>query len=200
MSVSPRPPSASCQPRRTVRPTHGTCGLALAINGTRYRVNPVLAGVFAALRSFRLTKPDGTAYDVSLTLHGPVCDCPDFVFHRDGIDPDGCKHLKAVAACGLFGTSRPDPLPADPADGRSLAEQADCQADAYRAWGTEVGNLFARTMEELALKVRMTQATTPDEYEGRIEVLDADIRERWEARGYEEGRRAGCRCGENAAD
>jgi hypothetical protein len=55
-------------------------------------------------------------------------------------------------------------------------------------------------MEELALKIRLTHATTPDEYEARIEVLDDGIREQWEARGYEEGRRAGCRCGENFPD
>lgn len=185
--------------RQTAHPTHGTCGLTLLVNGTSYRVRPIPAEVFAAQKAFRLTKPDGTAYDVSLTLYGPECDCPDFIFNRDGIDPAGCKHIKATLACGLFGTSRPDSSPAEPTEGLSLAEQADRQADAYRAWGTETGNLFARTMEELASKIRMTNATTPDQYEGRIEVFDADIRERLEARGYEAGRTA-CQCGDCPVD
>jgi hypothetical protein len=30
-----------------------------------------------------------------------LCDCPDFAFHRDGIDADGCKHNEAMVAVGL---------------------------------------------------------------------------------------------------
>ncbi len=26
------------------------------------------------------------------------CDCPDFIFRRDGIDPRGCLHIQAVKA------------------------------------------------------------------------------------------------------
>src|SRR4051794_26562934 len=99
-SLSTRPPSAPPRPAR--RPTHGTCGLTLKVNGVSYAVRPGPADAFAALKSFRLTKGDGTAYDVAVTLTGNVCDCPDFVFHRDGIDPAGCKHVKALAAVGII--------------------------------------------------------------------------------------------------
>lgn len=89
--------------RRPARPTHGTCRLTLTVNGTAYRVRPIPADAFAALQAFRLKKFDGTTYDVALTVHGLTCDCPDFAFHRDGIDPAGCKHIKAMVACGLLG-------------------------------------------------------------------------------------------------
>jgi hypothetical protein len=58
-------------------------------------------------------------------------------------------------------------------------------------------------MDELALKIRMTDATTPEEYEGRIEVLDDGIREQWEDHGYEAGLQAArneCRCGKALYD
>jgi hypothetical protein len=87
---------------KTARPTHGTCRLTLRIIGTVYTVRPIPADAFAALKAFRLRKDDGTVYDVAQTVHGLECDCPDFIFHRDGIDADGCKHLKALVACGLF--------------------------------------------------------------------------------------------------
>jgi hypothetical protein len=85
--------------RKPARPTHGTCRLTLTINGTHYSVRP---NVGAACVAFRLKKPDGTIYDVARTEHGLTCDCPDFVFHREGRDPAGCKHTKAMAACGLL--------------------------------------------------------------------------------------------------
>jgi hypothetical protein len=77
------------------------------INQTLYRVRPVRReppGRDAdEVRAFRLNKPDGTLYDVAQTRYGPRCDCPDFVFRRDGIDPTGCKHVKALVAEGLIG-------------------------------------------------------------------------------------------------
>src|SRR5689334_8545174 len=86
-SMSTLPPRAEPppRPRQPARPAHGTCRLTLTINGTPYRVRPVPADSFAAIRAFRLRKADGTAYDVAETVHGHECDCPDFVFHRDGI-------------------------------------------------------------------------------------------------------------------
>lgn len=84
------------------KPAQGTCRLILRINGTSYTVRPVLADSSVALKAFRLRKADGTLYDVAHTVHGHQCDCPDFLFHRDGIDPDGCKHIKALVACGLL--------------------------------------------------------------------------------------------------
>jgi hypothetical protein len=91
------------KPRKPVRPTHGTCRLTITINGTHYSVRP---NVGAACVAFRLRKPDGTVYDVARTEHGLTCDCPDFIFNREGRDPAGCKHTKAMVACGLLA---PDP-------------------------------------------------------------------------------------------
>ncbi len=46
-------------------------------------------------------------------VQGHTCDCPDFIFHRDGLDPGGCKHIKALVACGLLAPARRDPADAD---------------------------------------------------------------------------------------
>lgn len=88
--------------RKQARPTHGTCRLNLTINGTFYVVKPNASREFGAVKAFRLRKADGTVYDVSQDVHGLACDCPDFTFHRDGLDPAGCKHIKAMIACGLL--------------------------------------------------------------------------------------------------
>ncbi|GAC1467501.1 MAG: hypothetical protein NVSMB9_09170 [Isosphaeraceae bacterium] len=86
----------------------------------------------------------------------------------------------------------------DDADGPrfTFAELIDQESLGYRAWGTNVGDFLAREMEKLAQLVRWTQATTPEEHEARMEVWDDEIRQRYEAIGYQEGRYAGCRCGE----
>lgn len=70
----------------------------------------------------------------------------------------------------------------------TLAELVDRQVAFYRGWDNPAGEMIARALEELALKVRMTDATTPDEFEARVEILDAQVRADWEAIGYEEGR------------
>ena len=88
--------------RRRVRTPHGTCKLSLTINGTAYNVRPLLVDPDAATRAFRLRKADGTAYDVARTVHGSECSCPDWIFNRDGKDVNGCKHIKAMKACGLL--------------------------------------------------------------------------------------------------
>ena len=53
-------------------------------------------------RAFRLKKGDGTIYDVAATAHGVTCDCPDYLFNRQDKDVNGCKHIKAMKACGLL--------------------------------------------------------------------------------------------------
>jgi hypothetical protein len=131
--------------RRTIRPARAVCRLTMLINGTDYRIDPTPAEPPAAVKAYRLSKADGTAYDIAQHL-GPAartgqragravlapllgempggreggagtldpgprprgatvyhtCDCPDFIFHRDGVDPDGCKHIKALVAYGLL--------------------------------------------------------------------------------------------------
>jgi hypothetical protein len=76
--------------------------LVLVINQTFYRVRALHGESGAEDRAFRLNKADGTLYDVAQTRYGPRCDCPDFVFRRDGIDPAGCKHVRALVAEGLI--------------------------------------------------------------------------------------------------
>lgn len=76
--------------------------LFLMINETFYSVHPLACEAPAQDRAFRLNKADGTLYDVAQTRHGPQCDCPDFVFRRDGLDPAGCKHVQALVAQGLI--------------------------------------------------------------------------------------------------
>src|SRR3954466_6598242 len=79
-----------------------TFDLVLLINRTPYVVRPVRSDPVVAARAFRLSKGDGTLYDVAQTGHGPECDCPDFIYRRAGIDPAGCKHVRALVACGLI--------------------------------------------------------------------------------------------------
>ena len=82
-------------------------GLTMVINGVDYRIKPNPSGAYAVRKAYRLSKPDGTAYDVARTNHGLTCDCPDFIFHRDGLDPDGCKHIDGVLASSLRRLTRP---------------------------------------------------------------------------------------------
>jgi hypothetical protein len=75
----------------------------------------------------------------------------------------------------------------------TFPELVEQEALGYRAWGNEVGDFLARQMEELAQLIRCTHATTPDEYESRKAAWDAEVRDAWEARGFEAGRRCGDR-------
>ena len=73
----------------------------------------------------------------------------------------------------------------------TLDALADHVASFFRTFGNGAGDLFARTMEELAQKIRFTGAETPADYEARIEILDAEVNEQREAIAYEEGRQHG---------
>jgi hypothetical protein len=100
-TVSDRP--RAVQRRRPVRPAHGVARLTLHINSVAYAVRPLWCDGVHASRLFRLRKAGTPArYVVAETPDGPVCDCPDFTFHHEGIDPDGCKHIKAMVAVGLI--------------------------------------------------------------------------------------------------
>lgn len=87
--------NAGAKPARRVR-------LGLAIDATNYAVERLTCHPEIGSRAFRLTKPNGVGYDVAQTEYGPTCDCPDFVFRRDGLDPDGCKHVRALVDIGLI--------------------------------------------------------------------------------------------------
>jgi|GEM_PF-2893369 hypothetical protein len=80
----------------------GSSHLFLTINKNLYRVERLACGPDTVERAFRLNKVDGTLYDVAQTRFGAQCDCPDFIFRRDGLDPSGCKHVKALVGQGLI--------------------------------------------------------------------------------------------------
>ena len=65
----------------TSRP--GRCRLTLTINGLDYAVRPIACEADDVDRAFRLSRKSDV-YDVALTVHGPTCDCPDFIFRRYG--------------------------------------------------------------------------------------------------------------------
>lgn len=88
------------------KPAAGTCRLVLRICGTSYGLTRLDRGREAVLEGWRLTKPDGTAYDCCRTEHGLLCDCPDFAWRREDIEPEGCKHLRALVRVGLLETDR----------------------------------------------------------------------------------------------
>lgn len=91
--------------RRPVKAVHGCCRWAvqptsthpgcLVINDVAYLVHENRHG--ALLLGYRLTKRDGTAYDLEADQDGnPVgCDCPDAVRRER---PGGCKHRKSLVA------------------------------------------------------------------------------------------------------
>ncbi len=87
---------------RLIGPARAVCQMTIEINGMDYRVEPNPEVGHSVARAYRLSKPNGTIYDVARTEFGLTCDCPDFLFHRAGIDPDGCKHIKAMVAFGML--------------------------------------------------------------------------------------------------
>jgi hypothetical protein len=51
--------------------------------------------------------------------------------------------------------------------------------------------MIARTLDGLALKIRLTDASTPEEFDAREGVLDDEAREQHESVGYQAGLDAG---------
>ncbi len=76
--------------------------MVLEIADTPYTLRPIACHDPGDLRAFRLMKEDGTVYDVVQKSTGHECDCPDFIFRRDGLDPNGCKHVQALVAAGML--------------------------------------------------------------------------------------------------
>ena len=86
---------------QTPRNRPGLCRLTLTINGRHYAVRPIASQADDVPRAFRLSRK-GDVYDVAQTVHGPTCDCPDFIFRRDGLDPLGRLHIRAMRAVGML--------------------------------------------------------------------------------------------------
>src|SRR5262249_10132300 len=51
--------------RRIIGPARAVCRLTMAINGVEYKVEPSPPEAYAVRKAYRLSKPDGTAYDVA---------------------------------------------------------------------------------------------------------------------------------------
>jgi hypothetical protein len=196
--------------------------LSLFINGTAYHVRPLPAEPPTILKAFQLRKFDGTEYDLCQTQEGISCDCPDYTFHREGVDPEGCKHVKALVACGLLdpemsraparvATTPPQAVaippeaavpaaPVVPANGQptTFLEIVEHEAMGFRAWGTPVGSFLASQLDRIAQLIRWTGARTPEDHEDRMEVYDRELRDRYYDQGYhdglEAGRRERCEC------
>jgi hypothetical protein len=182
-------PGRPDSPRRACN----SCRLRIAIGDTSYSVRPIRPGRFAAVKAYRLRKPDGTAYDVAELLSGPECSCPDFTVNRAERTP--CKHIKALAACGLIS---PCPRKAGNApwgDDRpaTLIQTVEREATAYRAIGTPEGDFLGRQMDRLAQLIRFTGAADGEEHEARMAVMEESVKEAEFDRGYAEGREAGLR-------
>jgi hypothetical protein len=84
------------------KPVRNVCRLTLWVNGTSYQVLPLQPSPDVAQKAYRLQKPGGQAYDVAVTPHGRQCSCPDFIYRREWKDARGCKHCRALAACGMI--------------------------------------------------------------------------------------------------
>jgi hypothetical protein len=78
--------------------------LVLTIDRTAYVIFRLPRALDPSRRAYRLIKADGVVYDLAESRHGPSCDCPDYIFRRDGLDPAGCKHVRALVRHGLIGS------------------------------------------------------------------------------------------------
>jgi hypothetical protein len=69
----------------------------------------------------------------------------------------------------------------------TLVEIVEHEAMGYRAWHNPEGDFLASQMERLAQLIRWTGATTPEDYEDRMEIYDRELRDRYYDRGYHNG-------------
>src|SRR3954454_5794309 len=93
----------TASPPRSPRAAQTHAGrLFLEISGQSYSLRAVHCDDRIGHRAYRLLKADGTVYDVIQTPFGPECDCADFIFRRDGLDPRGCKHVQALVSVGMI--------------------------------------------------------------------------------------------------
>ena len=83
----------------------GKARLTISVSGkpeTVYTLHWLDPNPEVAYPAWRLTKADGTSYDVALLPHGAECTCEDFIWCRANKDPKGCKHCAALRAVGLL--------------------------------------------------------------------------------------------------
>ena len=147
--------SAVVSPAPTA-PAPPAVSMVITIGQAGYRVTP-LPLAFDATRAYRLTKADATAYDLEETADGVSCDCPDWTFRRDSIDPLGCKHIRAARAVGLFSEipsnveivphSTPAPEPVDAEVAELIADGGYEEADGEGPLAHADAEVFAAVAE-----------------------------------------------------
>jgi hypothetical protein len=196
--------------RVPVAPSHGVARLTLFISGKAYNMQPLHGDDVGIMKAFRLRKYDGTEYDIAQTADGVSCDCPDYAFRREAVDPSGCKHIKALIACGLIDPdlteSRASPATEAerpgavanqlvPANGQptTLLEIVEHEALGYKAWGTPAGKFLADQLGRIAQLLRWSGARTPEDHEDRMELYDRELRDRHYDQGYHDGLEVGLR-------
>ena len=82
-------------------PVTGTARLLIMINGAVYTLKNLNPDPTIADPAWRLTKEDGTSYDVHVDEWGASCTCPDYVYSRQN-EEKKCKHCEALRATGLL--------------------------------------------------------------------------------------------------
>lgn len=96
------------QPKNTNKPRKpSTLRILFQIDGTEYAVVPLRAHPAVAVRAVRLVKhgAEPATYDVSVTEHGPQCECKGFLRWQKP-----CKHIRALSAAGMIEAVKPLPL------------------------------------------------------------------------------------------
>lgn len=91
---------------REIGPAQALCRLSSRIHGTDDEVEPNRWVRYLVEWAYRLRECDGTTDEVARTEFGLTCDGSDFLFQRNRIDPDGCKHIRAMVAYGRFWKAR----------------------------------------------------------------------------------------------
>lgn len=81
----------------------------------------------------------------------------------------------------------------NPSTTPTLLESVEREAKAFRSQGTATGDFLASQLERLSQLIAWTHATTPADFDDRMEVYDRELRERHFDRGYFEGLQAGRR-------
>jgi hypothetical protein len=164
-----------------MNPTIGTNGTPPA-SGHQSMIDRGIA-LAQALSTAQDTPLNAPLVDVDLVDEAPE------LTPADEFDPAEADWVEAMQAADEAAAMRL----LDRSKTLSLPELIDHQADWFRSWPSAAGDLIARALDELALKVRMVDATTPEDAMARIEILEQDVRQQWEAIGFENGKAAGLR-------
>ncbi len=93
-----------------VNEAHARGDDVITIADRAYAVCAIDAGEFGSA-AYRLTKGDGTRYDVLRDHDGLIrCDCPDYTFRHEGTD-GVCKHGRALIGAGKISGPSPKSVP-----------------------------------------------------------------------------------------